>query len=441
VRALCASTCACCLLLAALSSQVFGPGAAGARAPGGATDVVAPHVSAAGFAAHGDLAFISEGALWVLDGSNGKLTLVATSQQLPRHLEFSPNGKWLVYTTGAGRVWLARADGSGARQIAANGWGGWLPDGELLAGRSVWQVGAGGRLGLAGTVPPGLVAWSPDGDGYAFISSSLVISFTKPGSGVERLLLASGLGAQHTTWYEAPVSFSEQTGAEGNFIDRAYVLPGARGALFTVDPDMSASLAADGVNLYELTAPGASPLNLGVTVGQAVAIGPGGEFAFTNGPDRYEWLTKSVTVCMPGEEPCTPVPASPGMLSYDPAWSPNGRELAFVEAPVGEAVNFSQGTVAAWYAEHSLWVMQTANRTVAEVEGANGASAPVWSADGKSIMYVAGDGLWLVTAPSPGGQAKPVLVAAPLFQPGDWPNYYAQVAWSSQFAWSQATAG
>jgi len=78
---------------------------------------------------------------------------------------------------------------------------------------------------------------------------------------------------------------------------------------------------------------------------------------------------------------------------------------------------------------------------VMEVAGAMGASAPVWSADGRSLMYVANDSLWVVSAPSAGERGRPVLIAAPLFQRDDWPNYYGEVDWSSQFAWSQGSPG
>jgi hypothetical protein len=50
-----------------------------------------------------------------------------------------------------------------------------------------------------------------------------------------------------------------------------------------------------------------------------------------------------------------------------------------------------------------------------------------------TLLYVAGDGLWLL----PTLAAKPVEIATPLFPPHEWPAYYGQVAWTAQFArWS-----
>ncbi len=63
---------------------------------------------------------------------------------------------------------------------------------------------------------------------------------------------------------------------------------------------------------------------------------------------------------------------------------------------------------------------------------AAGASVPAWSADGKSLLYVAQDAVWLL--PRLNGQS--VRIAGPLFPPGHWPlSYYGQLGWSGQFAW------
>jgi hypothetical protein len=58
----------------------------------------------------------------------------------------------------------------------------------------------------------------------------------------------------------------------------------------------------------------------------------------------------------------------------------------------------------------------------------------VWSADGKSLLYVADDGIWLLPTPA----SAPVEIATPLFARSSWPSYYGQIAWPSQFAWWSA---
>jgi len=81
---------------------------------------------------------------------------------------------------------------------------------------------------------------------------------------------------------------------------------------------------------------------------------------------------------------------------------------------------------------HQLWLYSLADRSLHEVAAAGGATVPTWSSDGKSLLYVADDGLWLLT----GLTAPPVEVAKPLFPANAWPSYYGQVDWSGQFAWS-----
>jgi len=390
-----------------------------------------PSVDRAAFAHFGDLAFISKGALWVLDGATGKLTLLAAASQQPSDQEFSPDGRWVSYSLGSGQVWLARSDGSSKRAVARGGGDRWLPDGELLTGGGVWQVSVAGSLTRMGEMPTDLVAWSPGLDRFAFESDSLVISFTKPSKGIDRLQVSSSLRGKRATWYESKVSFDKFSGAQGSFLNLVVVLPHKQGVLFTLDPDMSSSLAADGLSLYEVRAPGGPATNLGVTVGDTVTVGADGTFAFTNGPDRYAWLTKSVVRCSAATAACLPVRALTGELSFDPALSPNGDMLAFVEAPANSAANFLQSTVQRWYASHSLWALRAGSGSPLEVEDAKGASAPVWSADGQSLMYVADDALWLL----PNLSSRPVRIVSPLFAPDNWPSYYGQVDWSGQFTW------
>jgi len=93
---------------------------------------------------------------------------------------------------------------------------------------------------------------------------------------------------------------------------------------------------------------------------------------------------------------------------------------------------------AAWYRAHKLYVYNPATRRSTEIGGIDGSSVPTWSSDGKSLLYVAGDGLWL--APAAGG--KPTEIAAPLFAPAkllhpglDPISYYGQINWNGQFAW------
>jgi hypothetical protein len=387
-----------------------------------------PAVNKNAFSHQGLLAFVSQGQLWVLDDTT--LRAVSRPYRQASSPEFSPNGRWLTYTLENGlQTWLAGSDGSDPRLVArAGATGGWLADGQLVAGTGIWQVSTTGALRRVGTRPEGLLAWSPDVRRYVFASSTMTGPFTEPRKGVERLQVSSTLTGKRTTWYQARVSFTTLSGLRGPFIDGAVVLPDAHGILFRVDPDQMDD--ADGTNLYEIPSRGARPKPLGVTIGLPVTIGPNGDFAITSGGNRYAWQTKAVTTCSATTAECSRMPTAHGVLSFNPAFSPDGKTLAFIEAPGSTAANFFQTTVQRWYATHTLWI-RYGNAAPSEINATRGASAPTWSANSKSLLYVADDALWLLQTLT----SKPIRIVSPLFTPHDWSSSYGEVNWTNQFAW------
>jgi TolB protein len=392
-----------------------------------------PAVNRSAFAGHGYLAFISRGTLWVLDGSSGSLTPVTGPSQQASDPAFSPGGRWLSYGV-ANQTWLARAGGSSPRLISSgSGGASWLSGDLLLVGDRVWRISAGEVVTRAGSASTELFGPTTGEHSYIFVSSTLrVAPDRRPSAGVLRLEVSSSLNGRRRTWLEMPVSFTPQGGLSEPAFTFALALP--RGAGILVGGSTYCCDIADGVNLYEIKAAGAPRRSFGHTVGDTVSLGANGTFAFTRGGNRYAWLTKAVETCSTATERCTRVPTPAGTLSLDPAFSPNGRTLAFVEAAGLDQTRIGQAQVLRWYATHSLWIRREPDAAPARIAGTAGAAAPVWSKDGRSLLYVADDGLWLL----PSLSAKPVRIAAPLFSPGAWPSFYGEVGWSGQFAWSTA---
>jgi hypothetical protein len=408
-----------------------------AATAGGASGAIAetaktPFADVRAFEHHGELAFVSRGRLWVLDGRRGRLTAVSRPWQTASDPQFSPNGRWLAYTVGTSRLWVARADGTKPKPVGAWGYeggGDWLPDGRLIGANYLWRVSASGYLVRAGARPAGLAAWASDGTAYAFTSEGKTSSHGAAWTSLEWLSVSGALGGPRRTLLTIPLSFNPRSGLSGGLFDGVEALPRHEGVLFRLDP--GGSDAADGLDL-RLALPGSARKNLGLTLALPLALGARGRFAITSGGNRYAWQTKEVKVCDAAPLRCSPVKTPPGSLSFDPAYSPLGGTLAFVEAPSSNAANIGQASVHSWYATHSLWLLRAGSSRPVRVAGGAGAAAPAFSADGRSLLYVANDSLWLLPTLS----SEPVRVTSPLFTANVWPGYYGEVGWSSQFAWS-----
>jgi WD40-like Beta Propeller Repeat len=497
---------------------------------GGGSGIVAetsaqPFVSVRAFSREGELAFISRGALWVLDGAAASLRVVASSTftkgsrsvaehghapqtstsgpAVPGSPTFSHDGRWLAYLVtaqtadgGPSQLWIANADGTGAHEVAklaVDQFVGWSPTADVLAviaEAKGWYlnerqgqlpvelklVSAGGvtrRLGALSTSPtrPGQIenaVWSPDG-------SNIAVSVTDPLPGVANTVSAYPVGGgKPTMWFRIrntqtlPRVCSSSCGGRGVIADLAGWWP-RRGIAFWAYC-CGATRNLDNTPLEVLTVPGARPrliaqtLSDGVT--DAVAGGPGGSLAVVDSTalGRALGQEKVVEHCSPRTLRCVPVPAgsiwtgpfrqpctkalqctiahpasgTPGSgVSLDPAWSPTAPLLAYVKAPYALT---GGGPTIAWYTAHQLYLWNERTGTTRMVATVTGVSVPTWSRNGRDLLYVSGDGLWLAAAS--GG--RPVEIEHPLFPERQWSNgagpsgaisYFGQIHWTGQFSW------
>lgn len=396
-----------------------------------------PSVNPAAFAGHGELAFVSRGTLWVLDGATTTLRRVPTPGVTPVDPAFSPDGRWLAFLgmstsrpagTGSSALWLASGNGRGAHQIRGLqevGLAGWNPARDVLAVTArgaAWLVWPSGRTRALVSAPgTGPAAWSPGGSALA------VATATASASTLASYPLTGG---RPTVWARL-----HARGAMNYLIDPAGWWP-HQGIGFWALSD-NASLNADQDPFYVIPAPGTRPRLLGNTLpGNAldqVAAAPTGRLAIdaeTRGGWRVIWQDRNIKICGPAPAACTTLPSPPSAVTLDPAWSPGGTQLAFIQAPSRASPAFPQHAVTAWYNAHQLWVYTTASRSLRKLD-ASGAAVPAWSADGHSLLYIARDGIWLL----PRLTGRPVRIATPLYTPGNWPSYYGQVDWIPRFAW------
>lgn len=143
-----------------------------------------PSADEAAFAGRGELAVVSRGSLWVLDGATGTLRRVPTPGMTPLDPAFSWDGRWLAFlgssaspSAQAYTVWLASGDGSGAHQIVAGGGLiGWSPVSDVLAvttGNTIQLVRPSGSARTLVRAPGiGSAVWSPDGSSMAVAVTS-----------------------------------------------------------------------------------------------------------------------------------------------------------------------------------------------------------------------------------------------------------------------------
>ncbi|MBX6377481.1 MAG: PD40 domain-containing protein, partial [Clostridia bacterium] len=405
-----------------------------------------PPLDASALRGQGRLALVREGRLYLLVGETGEVRLLDGSGRAAGPA-FSPDGEWIAFVRrvpglAGGTLMLVRAEGGEPSEVqglpapVAPGEYAWAPVGSTLAiapaaateGEGLWRAAPGEparRLAAEGERVHGF-AWSPDGRTLAYVvtppaddplarSDELRLLDVERGESVVRYT-AERAGILLTGWW-----------------------PDGRGLLFWLDPYHSASLAADGLPLLSLGEGEAKARELVTMLPRRdwvawapVASGDGAtgrnRFVVVEGTSRFLWENKRLALCDAERATCRPLPQPEGTVALDPAWSPDGRRIAFVQAEEMRGRSGGVEDVAHWVEGRALQVMHADGQTAEPVSAAGqGVRQPRWSADDRHLLFVRADGIWLLLAgdgpprrlaslPEPGQAAiDPLLMGRPDF--------------------------
>jgi hypothetical protein len=447
-----------------------------------------PTVDARAFAAEGDLAFVSRDAVYVLDGATKYLRhLVLPSGIVPGAPSFSHGGHWLAFSATStvtapngdestrSTLWVADADGSHLHEVTGLDnpeFLGWSPTSDLFAvtsqGKisttyqpppgsayvtkptSLWLVSPSGARREIVRPDAGMIdgaTWSPDGSEVA-VGSLSAYPFQDHVPWSATLTAYPIDGATPTVWLRI-VNPRSNSCCDTVALKQSQFIPVGWwphwGIVFWgSSADVGSGLDGGGFPLFAIPAKDDKPIPLGRTPagGQVSTIvaSESGALAISNNPGnsgtRPFWQNEQVLRCNPSSLSCEPVTSAVDTVSFDPVWSPDGSQLAYL---VGKAngegnAGFAQAAVSSWYDSLQLWLYSPRTGRSSELRAAKGAVVPIWSEDSKSLLYVDDDGLWLLKNP----KSRPVEVAGPLLPPDDWNPYFAQVNWFGLFAWSRS---
>ena len=402
------------------------------------------------------------GALWTLPASGGEAHRLTDELADARQPHWSPDGQRLVfqsYRDGNWHLWTVTADGGDLRQLTFGPYDDrephWSPDGRRLVFSSdragsydLWQLKLDGSALEQLTSDPGeefMPAWSPDGREVAYIAAGPPAAWGDAASparsslrvlsdGRQRLLAELPGAAASPSWSPdgKTILVSAVGGGESRLLEiaatetaggplalRVISSPGEDVFPFRVAWRSAGDFfyTADGHvkrRAGDLEKPEVIPLRAAVALHRTSYPTRRRDFDDPSPQPARGILTPAVSpagdqiafVAL-GDLWLLPIGGEPRRLTHDafvemdPAWSRDGRRLAFACDRAG--------TMDIWYRE----LATGEERQLTDLPGME--SAPAWSPDGSRLAFLTGEGeLRTVEV----GSGKTSRLQPPLFMPG-----------------------
>ena len=380
------------------------------------------------------LAIDLQGTVWTLPATGGTAKAITDFYNDARHPTFSPDGKTIAfqgYRAGTYDIWAVQSDGSNQRQLTRGPFDdrepAWSHDGSRVAfssdrGESIsaGQPAAGsanyniwildtrnGRLTQVtmDRADDFMPTWAPDDSEIAFISTRAggqTIWAVNLSSGAERRVSAEGVRADAPSWgpggklvYHSTAGNGSQleidgtglTGDENAFPFRVswasaneivYVSDGKirrrtldGGASRTIEFSATLPVMTARANRSAIP-PRPAAISHPVRGILSPAISPDGKHvAFAAIGDLYLYSLGAKSDNITNDR----------FLDTEPAWSPDGRYLAWSTDRAGQLLD--------------IWLLDQKTGTKRRLTSTDGsAMGAAWSPDGKQIAFLNVDGVW-----------------------------------------------
>ncbi|MHC9543186.1 MAG: TolB family protein [Vulcanimicrobiota bacterium] len=380
----------------------------------------------------GVIAYICKGDLWIKDLSGGNARKLAYGEGIIRP-RFSCSGKWIsyrIYGLEKDELWLIRSDGTSKLKVADMGLSGnhtWSPEEDVVA-----YIGKDDRLHLYDAEKrtdrslikfshDSLFSWSHDGMRLALEFSAVSIGTVNADGTRVKEVYSMGSKSRDGIWY----CDWTQDGRE---------------LLFFVQPGHGLSAMADGALLKAVGAERGKPRELDsrmLIYDDFREFSPDGKYlAITDGGSRETWTDKRIAVIeLSTGTKSLLTPA--GVSSISPSWSPDGKQIAYVEGPDIGAMGGGDEAIAG-IGRRKIWIIDSdgSNRHQLIKDSTFREERPQWSPDGSFILFFRLNGKFQVSlwkSNRDGSNVVPVIEK--LYDNSSDVGYYGYSNWDACLTW------